>query len=109
MKRTEAAPTEQPSWVMLSNSIVDSMNTEIELGLTFAQIAKTTMNGETKARNLENARNAYEVVARFLATNDATDSVGIADRLSVLGQRIVEVGEAFDTGTNAKNRTYSEG
>jgi len=85
------------------NSIVDLMEIEIELGLTFAQVAKTSRDAETKARSLDNARKAYGVVARFLATNDFTDSFGgvIAHRLSVLGQRIAELGKAFETRAKA--------
>ena len=101
--RNPTIVAEQPSLLPLLNSMSEQMNTEIELGLTFAQIAKTSRDPKTKARNLENARKAYGVVARFLATNDLTDSfgVGIAGKLSVLRQRIAEVGQAFETRAKA--------
>ena len=78
---------------MLLNSIVDLMNIEIELGLTFVQIAKTSWNADTKARNLENARTAFGVVARFLATEDCSESLtrGIADKLAVFGQQLADL------------------
>jgi hypothetical protein len=103
MRRNATAAVEQPSWLMLLNSIVDLMNTEIGLGLTFVQVAKTSRNAETKARNLENARKAYEVVARFLATKDRTESltVGIADRLSVLRQQLADLGERAELRARA--------
>jgi hypothetical protein len=100
------AADKQPSWSMLRNSIVDLMTTEIELGLTFAQVAKTSRNAETKARNLQNARKAYATVARFLATKDGTQSLiaGIADRLSILSVRLADLGEEAETRAKAATR-----
>jgi len=53
---------------------------EIELGLTFATIARTTNNPKKFERNRENARRAYDEANRFL--RDTSLSVGEIEQLN---------------------------
>ncbi|HEY1578677.1 MAG TPA: hypothetical protein VGF82_16535 [Terracidiphilus sp.] len=58
-----------------SNQIgVDFLRTDLDAGLTFVSVAKTTTCLETRARNFSKALKAYETVLRFLPR--VTPSVG---------------------------------
>lgn len=58
------------------------IHSELDLALTFCQVAGTTGNRETAGRNTENARRAYEV-ADTLSTGAA---LRVADRQEVEGK-----------------------
>jgi len=42
------------------------INTELDLGITFCQLAKATTISETKTRNIKNAHLAFETAIEYL-------------------------------------------
>lgn len=59
------------------------IQSELDLALTFCQVADTTENRETAGRNADNARRAYDVVTHTLSTGAA---LHVADRQEVEGK-----------------------
>lgn len=69
--------------------------TELDLAMTFLDVAQTTGIQETVARNHRNARTAYDTVLSLLKTltPTATQQIAIDDRLTVLKTRLLAVGQ----------------
>jgi len=45
---------------------IQFINTELDLGITFCQVAKATTISETKTRNIKNAHLAFETAIEYL-------------------------------------------
>ncbi len=59
------------------------IRSELDLAITFCELAGNTENRETADRNTENAKRAYEVVTHALSTGAALE---LADRQEVDGK-----------------------
>jgi hypothetical protein len=53
-----------------AEGVAEFVETECDLGQTFASAAANTEDAERRARNLKNARAAYESAARYLGRID---------------------------------------
>jgi hypothetical protein len=73
--------------------------TDLDLAMTFMDVAQTTGIEETVAGNHQNAHIAYDTVLRMLAhlTPTAVQQQSIDDQLAVLKARLIAVGKRFQT------------
>ena len=71
--------------------------TDLDLALTFMDIAKVSQNEETVRRNHNNARTASDTVVRLLEklTPDAAQRQVIDAKLALLNTRLRAVGHRF--------------
>lgn len=69
---------------------LDFLLADVRTAFTFLDIAETTRNTETRARNLQHATAAYAAVERFLprVTMTGEQSADMQEKLRVLKQRI---------------------
>lgn len=69
--------------------------TDLDMALTFMDVAAVSRNGETVERNYKNARVAYDAVLRLLPkfTPNAEQLEMINGKLSVLKARLEAVGK----------------
>lgn len=51
----------------INSTKLELLNTELDVGHTFASLALTTMNEATRFRNRSNARKAYNIAIRYAA------------------------------------------
>lgn len=65
---------------------VSILLSDLDLALTFVKIATTGLNHDTRQRNLEHARKAYDAIGRFLPRVDPTpeEKAAIDEKLSQL-------------------------
>jgi hypothetical protein len=79
------------------HSIAQFMNIDLDLGLTFVEIAKTTLDPDRKTRNQEHARKVCDKVEEYLATKHIPPEAveEIEEKLSRLKQALAELGETF--------------
>ena len=70
---------------------------DLELAFTFLDIARTSLAAETRRRNQENARAAYDAVLRFLPRSlpvlSAAERHAIENKLAELKNRLEQLGE----------------
>ena len=52
----------------MNEAKVEFLKTDLDVGITFVKIARTSADPETVSRNQRNARKAYDAVAHFLST-----------------------------------------
>ena len=73
------------------------MLNDIDLGLTFMDVADVSRIQETVIRNHKNARIAYDTVLRLLRnlTPDALQQHTIDTKLGLLKNRLLAVGQQF--------------
>ncbi len=72
----------------------DFLLTDVDLALTFLDVADTTAVEETAHRNREHARQAYGTVANFLTKLNlkVADREAVETRLAVLKERLDAAG-----------------
>jgi hypothetical protein len=91
-------PTVSDSWQDASSSLnktgVEFLIADLDLALTFLEVADGSLNLETKQRNHRNARNAYDTVVRLLpgVRPEKVQRVEIDQKLKLLKTRLVAGG-----------------
>ena len=86
----------QPSPISNSDRLgLEYLISDMDLALTFLQIAATSSDRETRERNRKNARKAYETVLHFLPRLDPTaeERQTIEEKLAALRTRLQALGE----------------
>ncbi len=85
------------STVKLRKNIVKLILSELEVGHTFAQVSLESSNPDTKRRNQENARKAYDTACRWLKGIRLADEerAKVARRLERIKSDLHELGEPF--------------
>jgi hypothetical protein len=86
------------SETMLASETIrrDLIRTEIEIGLTFAQIALQSKDlPEKRRRNALNARTAYETALRLTSQTamEDTDAIDLSNRAAILRAHLEDLGE----------------
>lgn len=81
----------------LSNVAFEFLRTDLETGLTFMELAKSTRNKATRQRNHGNARQAYDCGVALMQnlSLDNTQREELAKRLALLKSRLQKVGQQF--------------
>ena len=75
---------------------VDFIKTDLDIAITFAQIAQESTDENKAARNLRNARKAYDAVLHFLSTAALTPrDRKITEKLAWLKSALMALGEQF--------------
>lgn len=76
---------------------VQFLLTELQLAMTFMDVAQTTGIQKTAARNHKNARIAYDTVLRLLPklTPTVAEQKVIDDGLAVVKARLIGLGQQF--------------
>ena len=76
---------------------MDFLLTDLEVGMTFMDVADASHIGETKHRNYNNARNAYDAVLRLSRklTPSLSEKQTIDAKLAILKMRLQAVGQQF--------------
>jgi hypothetical protein len=76
---------------------IDFLKTEVNTGLTFANIAHDSVNAEKSARNRAHARLAYDTVLRFIGRVSLTyaEAEHLAVKMDQLKHGLEELGELF--------------
>jgi hypothetical protein len=71
--------------------------TDLDLGLTFMDVADTTHSEHTASRNHSKARTAYDTVLRLLEKLSPSDpeQQAIEEKLTILKTRLQAVGQKF--------------
>ena len=66
------------------------ISTELDLALTFCQVALSTSNRDRREANISHARTAYTAAKRYACRMDLTtlENEGIADQLDHLGEAL---------------------
>lgn len=80
------------------NSVkVDSIKTDLDTALTFVQIARQTSEREKSIRNRRNARQAYDVVLRYIdsASLNGLEREHLTKKLASLKSALLSLGESF--------------
>jgi hypothetical protein len=69
--------------------------TELDLGITFCQIALTTQNDKTAHRNAGNADKAYREAARCLQKSELSPEMTrqVTTKIAVLDRWLARIGE----------------
>jgi len=80
-----------------NQNAVDFLITDLDLAMTFMDVAKTSQIEETVHRNYNNARQAYDTVLRLLEKlrTDARQRQIIDAKLALLKTRLEAVGQQF--------------
>lgn len=80
----------------LSKLNVDFIRTDLDVAITFVEIARQTQEREKAIRNLNNARKAYETVLLYLrvATLNHFEHEYIERKLGLLKSGLLRQGEA---------------
>lgn len=80
----------------LSTLNVDFIRTDLDVAITFIEIARQTQEREKAIRNLNNARKAYETVLLYLrvATLNHFEHECIERKLGLLKSGLLRQGEA---------------
>ena len=81
----------------LTHTSAEFLITDLDLALTFMDIADTSNSAETGTRNRQNARHAYDTVREFLSklALTASDRQAVESKLAVLKARLKAVGDQF--------------
>ncbi|MBV9505297.1 MAG: hypothetical protein JO323_09880 [Acidobacteriia bacterium] len=81
----------------LNNTGIEFLLTDLDMALTFMDIAAISQIQETVDRNHENARDAYDTVLRLLQnlTPDTDQRSAIDHRMGILKARLEAVGCQF--------------
>jgi hypothetical protein len=76
---------------------VDFITTDLEVALTFAEIARQTGDGAKAFRNRQNARKAYDFVLLYLGTASLSRSEQqvLKKKLAILKSTLLSLGESF--------------
>jgi hypothetical protein len=76
---------------------VDFIRTDLDVALTFAQIARQTGESEKTIRNQRNARKAYDAVLHYMGTASLTrfDQENLTRKLALLKSALLSLGESF--------------
>jgi hypothetical protein len=76
---------------------IDFIQTDLELGVTFADMAAEALNGGKRARNKRNARRAYDTVFLSFSRLSLKGPIEreIRERLAYLRLRLESLGESF--------------
>ncbi len=76
---------------------VNLLLTDLDLGMTFLDVAKTSMIESTKRRNYHNARAAYDTVILLLEAlkPDLEQKQGVDAKLRLLETRLIAAGQQF--------------
>jgi hypothetical protein len=79
----------------LNRTRVEFLLTELELAFTFAAVAETSANAETRKRNRDNARKTFRSISKLLALCSPDDSqrAEINGKLRELQHRLELFGE----------------
>ena len=79
------------------NNGVQFLLVDLDTALTFMDIAETTGNEETRQRNFENARYAYDSILRLMqkVTLDDAQNEAIRKKLTLVRTRLEAVGQKF--------------
>ena len=79
------------------NNGVEFLLVDLDTALTFMAIAETTGNEETRQRNYQNARIAYDSVLQLMqkVTLDNAQNEAIRKKLTLLRTRLEAVGQKF--------------
>jgi len=82
-----------------SRSGAEFILVDLKLAFTFLDVASTSQVADTACRNQENARKAYDAIARFLPRSitalSASERQHVNDKLADLKSRLQELGEEF--------------
>src|SRR5690242_20113811 len=97
MNRVADGRSSSPSEDPLKRTSAEFLLTDIEVAMTFLDVAETTHIAETVQRNHDNAGVTYDTVFGFLSTLTLTaeDRLVVENRLGVLKARLVAVGQQF--------------
>ena len=81
----------------VSNNAFQFLLTDLDIALTFMNVAESTDNVAIKQRNHGNARRAYDTVVRLMQNLSLHDSQReeLAERLALLKLRLQNVGQQF--------------
>jgi hypothetical protein len=81
----------------LNQTGVNFLLIDLDLALTFMDVARTTRSDDTARRNHNNARKAYDTVLHLLETLDPTASERqvIDAKLAILKTRLQAAGQRF--------------
>jgi hypothetical protein len=76
---------------------VNFIKTDLDVALTFAQIASQTGDRDKAVRNQRNARKAYDTLVRYMdsASLDRSDLDAITRKLALLKSALLGLGERF--------------
>ena len=79
----------------IKRTSVELLIADLELGLTFLDVADTSINEQTIRRNSRNGRNVYDTALRLLPrlTLNKEERQTIEDKLATLKKRLAAVGE----------------
>lgn len=79
-----------------NQAAINFLMVELDLALTFLQVAKTSGSRETSGRNRENAHLAYKTILGYLnrVRFEAADQVRFKEKLSELKNGLIEAGYA---------------
>ncbi len=89
-------PSGSESNIDIQKATLTFLHTELDTGLTFAQIALHSHFAETKRRNQANARKAYDTFLRWRGTPMSRAEVAeIEEKLSRLESALKALGEQF--------------
>jgi hypothetical protein len=75
----------------LNDSGVEFVLTDLDVALTFMDVADVSRIAETKARNHRNAREAYTNVLRLL--HNLYPAAAIEEKLALLKMRLIAAGQ----------------
>lgn len=83
--------------VGLNNTGVEFVLTDLDVAPTFMDVADASGIAETKTRNHQNARTAYDEVLRLLQhlSPDAKQQAAIHTKLGVVKNRLIAAGQTF--------------
>jgi len=77
-----------------NESLIDFLVNDLDLALTFTQLAETSSSVETRERNYGNARKAYDDVLRYRHNlrADVEQQATIDLKLAMLRERLIAAG-----------------
>ena len=79
------------------NNAVEFLLIDLDTALTFMDVAETTGNEETRQRNFQNARTAYDSILQLMqkVTLDDAQNEAIRKKLTLVRTRLEAVGQKF--------------
>ena len=77
---------------------VDILRADVELALTFTDVARNLSSPNAVAQTIQNARKAYDTISRqrYNLPISQDDSRELDSKLALLQRRLEEVGEKFE-------------
>ena len=81
----------------VSNNAFQFLLTDLDVALTFMNVAESTRDADAQQRNHKNARRAYDAVVRLMQSLslDDTQNKELAEKLALLKSRLQNVGQYF--------------